>query len=50
MLVNVITASDVRLIYNSTSLALSKRLDYFLKAVKLVFFLTILVTPLEVCE
>ena len=30
MLVNAITASGVHLIYNNTSLALSKRLDYFI--------------------
>ena len=42
--------SNVLLIYHSTSLALSKTLDNFWKAVKLVFFLAVLVSPLESLE
>ena len=45
VLVNAIASSNVRLANFSTSLALSKTLDYSRKAVKLVFFLAVLVTP-----
>ena len=50
VLVNVITSSNVLLTFHSTSLALSKTLDYFWKAVKIVLFLAVLVTPLEALE
>ena len=50
VLVNGITSSNVLLTYHGTSLALSKTLDYFWKAVKLVLFLAVLVTPLEARE
>ena len=50
VLVNAITSSNVLLTFHSTSLALSKTLDYFWKAVKIVLFLAVLVTPLEALE
>ena len=50
VLVNAITSSNVLLTYHSTSLALSKTLDYFWKAVKVVLFLAVSVTPLEAHE
>ena len=50
VLVNAITSRNVLLTFHSTSLALSKTLDYFWKAVKIVLFLAVLVTPLEALE
>ena len=47
---NALTYSNILFICHSTSLALSKTLDYFRKAVKLGLFMAVSVTQLEALE